>query len=103
MRPVWDDIAVLMVPTAPTIYRKDEIAADPIALNARLGIYTNFVNLLDLSALAVLVEKVIVHAVQVTLLLVGGTVQILVAVFFDLALRVDAIGEQLRHGHARRV
>ncbi|MDQ0467472.1 allophanate hydrolase [Labrys wisconsinensis] len=53
LRPVWDDIAVLMVPTTPTIYRKSEIAADPIALNARLGIYTNFVNLMGLTGIAV--------------------------------------------------
>ena len=52
MRPVWDDIAVLMVPTTPTIYRKREIAADPIALNARLGVYTNFANLMGLCGVA---------------------------------------------------
>ena len=37
----------LVLPTTPTIYRIDEIAADPIALKARLGTYTNFVNVLD--------------------------------------------------------
>ncbi len=30
-----------------------EILADPIALNARLGIYTNFVNLMGLCGVAV--------------------------------------------------
>jgi allophanate hydrolase len=44
---------LLVVPTAPTIYRIDEIERDPIALNATLGSYTNFVNLMDLSAIAV--------------------------------------------------
>jgi allophanate hydrolase len=44
---------VLVVPTSPTIYRLAEIASEPYALNARLGTYTNFVNLLDLCALAV--------------------------------------------------
>lgn len=44
---------VLVVPTSPTIYRLSEIAAEPYLLNARLGTYTNFVNLLDLCALAV--------------------------------------------------
>ena len=44
---------VLVVPTTPTIYRLDEIAAEPYALNARLGTYTNFVNLLDLCAIAI--------------------------------------------------
>lgn len=42
----------LLVPTAPTIHRIDDVARDPIALNSDLGYYTNFVNLLDLSALA---------------------------------------------------
>jgi allophanate hydrolase len=43
----------LAVPTAPTHYRRDEVAADPIGCNSRLGTYTNFVNLLDLCAVAV--------------------------------------------------
>jgi allophanate hydrolase len=42
-----------LVPTTPTIYRHAEIAADPIGLNARLGIYTNFVNLMGLCGIAV--------------------------------------------------
>jgi allophanate hydrolase len=46
-------IDALVLPTAPTIYRVDEVAADPIGLNSRLGTYTNFVNLLDLCGLAV--------------------------------------------------
>ena len=46
----WD---VLIVPAAPTIYRIAEVEADPIELNARLGRYTNFVNLLDLAAISV--------------------------------------------------
>jgi allophanate hydrolase len=44
---------VLLVPTAPTQYTRDEVEAEPVELNTRLGRYTNFVNLLDLSALAV--------------------------------------------------
>jgi len=43
---------MLLVPTAPTIYRHDEIAAEPILLNSRLGTYTNFVNLLGMAALS---------------------------------------------------
>ncbi len=50
--PVWRDIDVLAVPSAPTIYTIAALEADPIRLNARLGTYTNFVNLLDLAALA---------------------------------------------------
>ena len=44
---------VLLVPTAPTHFTRQQVEADPIALNSKLGTYTNFVNLLDLCALAV--------------------------------------------------
>jgi allophanate hydrolase len=50
---VWQGVDVLLLPTTPTIYRVDELAAEPILLNSRLGTYTNFVNLMDLCALAV--------------------------------------------------
>ena len=43
---------VLLLPTAGTIYEIAEIAAEPPRLNANLGLYTNFVNLLDLAAIA---------------------------------------------------
>ena len=46
-------IDALVLPTAPTIYTVEEVLADPIPLNSRLGTYTNFVNLLDLCGLAV--------------------------------------------------
>jgi allophanate hydrolase len=49
----WAQIDVLLTPTAGTIYRIDEIEADPVRLNSQLGLYTNFVNLLDLAAVAV--------------------------------------------------
>lgn len=42
----------LLVPTTPSIYARAEMEADPVRLNARLGTYTNFTNLADLSALA---------------------------------------------------
>lgn len=51
--PVWDDIDVLVVPSIPDICTLDEVATDPIGANSRLGVYTNFVNLLDLAAIAV--------------------------------------------------
>lgn len=50
---IWKAADVMLLPTAPTIYRLKEVLAEPIALNANLGLYTNFVNLLDMSALAV--------------------------------------------------
>jgi allophanate hydrolase len=51
--PVWDEIDVLVTPTAGTIYTIKEVNADPIRLNTNLGYYTNFMNLLDLAAIAV--------------------------------------------------
>jgi allophanate hydrolase len=49
----WQKMDVLFLPTTGTIYSHQAIAADPIQLNTNLGFYTNFVNLLDLSAVAV--------------------------------------------------
>jgi allophanate hydrolase len=53
VRKTWESVDLLLLPTTGTIYRRDEVLADPIQLNSNLGWYTNFVNLLDLSALAV--------------------------------------------------
>ncbi|MGH8701409.1 MAG: allophanate hydrolase, partial [Burkholderiales bacterium] len=50
---VWQAGDVLVVPGAPTIYTIAQVEADPITLNSRLGLYTNFVNLLDLAAITV--------------------------------------------------
>lgn len=50
---VWDDIDVLLTPTAGTIYRLTEVEAEPVICNSNLGYYTNFMNLLDLCAVAV--------------------------------------------------
>jgi allophanate hydrolase len=49
----WNDIDVLMTPTAGTVYTIQEVQADPIRLNSNLGAYTNYLNLLDLCAVAV--------------------------------------------------
>jgi allophanate hydrolase len=46
-------IDALVLPTIPRAYTIEEILAEPIELNSRLGTYTNFVNLLDMCALAV--------------------------------------------------
>jgi allophanate hydrolase len=50
---LWDDLDCMVVPTSGTIYRIDEVEADPVTLNSNLGTYTNFVNYFDLAALAV--------------------------------------------------
>jgi allophanate hydrolase len=47
------EVDALALPTAPALYTVDQVLADPVALNARLGAYTNFVNLLDMCGLAV--------------------------------------------------
>jgi allophanate hydrolase len=49
----WEKMDILLLPTAPRPYTVAEVSAEPILLNSHLGTYTNFVNLLDLSALAV--------------------------------------------------
>ncbi len=53
VEPVWQDIDVMMTPTAGTIYTIAELEADPVQLNSNLGYYTNYMNLLDLCGTAV--------------------------------------------------
>jgi allophanate hydrolase len=43
----------LLLPTAPLHPRLTAVAADPIGVNAAMGTYTNFVNLLDMAAVAI--------------------------------------------------
>lgn len=43
----------LLVPTAPEHPTVDAVAADPLGVNARLGTFASFVNLLDMAAVAV--------------------------------------------------
>jgi allophanate hydrolase len=43
----------VVTPTAGTLYTIDAVNSDPLRLNSRLGYYTNFMNLLDCSAVAV--------------------------------------------------
>lgn len=50
---IWRTIDVLVVPTYPRPRSCADLAADPVGPNSELGTYTNFVNLLDLCALAV--------------------------------------------------
>ena len=51
-RSEWAKMDLLLLPTAPTTFTIAEMLADPVELNSRLGVYTNFVNLMDLAALA---------------------------------------------------
>ncbi len=52
-RAIWDQVDILMVPSTSGHPRHVEVDAEPIAVNAQLGTYTNFVNLLGWCALAV--------------------------------------------------
>lgn len=49
----WDLVDMILTPTAGTIYTIAQVEADPVQTNSNLGYYTNFMNLLDLSALAI--------------------------------------------------
>lgn len=49
---LMDNVDVVLTPTAGTIYTIEEVNSDPILLNTDLGHYTNFMNLLDYSAIA---------------------------------------------------
>jgi amidase/allophanate hydrolase len=50
---LFEEIDVLVVPTAPRPFTISEMMEDPITLNNRLGYYSYFANLVDLCAVAV--------------------------------------------------
>ena len=52
IRTIWDELDVLLVPTAPGLPTYADVCAQPIVANTALGRYTNFVNLLGWAALA---------------------------------------------------
>ncbi|MES2605912.1 MAG: amidase family protein, partial [Pseudomonadota bacterium] len=47
------DVDFLLTPTAPGVWTVNEVLNDPVTLNSRMGYYTNYMNLLDLSGIAV--------------------------------------------------
>lgn len=49
---IWATVDALAVPTSPVIYRVAEMLANPVTLNSHFGVWTNFVNLLDMAAVA---------------------------------------------------
>jgi allophanate hydrolase len=49
----WSQMDFLLTPTAATLYTVAAVEADPLRLNANLGYYTNYMNLLDLTGVAV--------------------------------------------------
>ncbi|MBV8102775.1 MAG: allophanate hydrolase [Verrucomicrobia bacterium] len=52
-RKIWEEVDLLLLPTAGTTYTIEDVKKEPVRLNSNLGRYTNFVNLLDLAAVAV--------------------------------------------------
>jgi allophanate hydrolase len=52
-----DKVDFVVTPTTPTCYLRSEIAKQPVALNSKLGTYTNFMNLLDYAATAIPVGR----------------------------------------------
>jgi len=50
--PLWRQFDALLLPTTPIHPTHAQVAADPIGVNAQLGSFTSFVNLMDLAALA---------------------------------------------------
>ncbi|GAA1020501.1 allophanate hydrolase [Acrocarpospora pleiomorpha] len=53
LRPLWERIDALLLPTAPGHPTIAEVLDNPVGKNAWVGTYTNFVNLLDLAAVAI--------------------------------------------------
>jgi allophanate hydrolase len=51
--PAWNQVDLILTPTAGTIYTIDAVNADPVTLNSNLGFYTNYMNLFDLAGVAV--------------------------------------------------
>lgn len=51
--PIWSSVDALLMPTTPGHPTHAAVAADPVGENEALGRFTNFVNLMDLAAVAV--------------------------------------------------
>jgi allophanate hydrolase len=99
----FDAVDALALPTAPTLYTVEQVLADPVQLNSRLGTYTNFVNLLDLCGLAVPAAlhdapSAGVTPFGITLLAPGGNDGLLAAIgrrfHADTALPLGALGRK---------
>ncbi len=89
-------IDLMALPTAPTVYTLEQVLAEPVELNSRLGTYTNFVNLLDLCGLAVPAALARARPFGITLLAPGGTDALVASVgrafHADTGLPLGALG-----------
>ncbi len=50
---IFANVDFIVTPTAGTCYKAEDVIKDPIKLNSNLGYYTNYMNLLDFSAIAI--------------------------------------------------
>ncbi|TLM83026.1 allophanate hydrolase [Pseudarthrobacter sp. NamE2] len=80
-----DGFDALLVPTAPFHPTLEQVAADPVGVNSRMGTYTNFCNLFDLCAVAVPAGEV--EGAQFGLTVVARTFEDAVAA--DIARRIE--------------
>ncbi|MCW2524273.1 MAG: Allophanate hydrolase [Frankiales bacterium] len=51
--PIWAQVDAILLPVTPTHPTLADVTAEPVAVNSRLGRFTNMTNLLDLAAIAV--------------------------------------------------
>ncbi|MCH7230338.1 allophanate hydrolase [Glycomyces sp. L485] len=84
-RELLDGFDALVLPTAPLHPSIAEVQADPIGVNAKMGTYTNFVNLLDLAAVAVPAGSAGTKGFGVSVIVPAFDDQVAI----DLAARID--------------
>jgi len=100
LQSLWQQVDALLVPTAPTCPTRAAVAAEPVLRNSELGRYTNFVNLLGWSALALpfsLPEGESPLPFGITLIAPGGADAALV----DFGLRWETAGPAQLGAHLR--
>lgn len=83
----FEGFDALLVPTAPEHPTLAAVAADPLGVNARLGTYTNFVNLFDMAGVAVPAGEADGGLFGVSVLVRGFADQVAI----DLAARLVAV------------
>jgi allophanate hydrolase len=94
----WARFDLMLLPTAPAIFTVEQIAEDPIGNNSRLGLYTNFVNLLDYAAIAVPAGFRAASKLPFGVTLIGPAFS-----DFDLAVVADRLHRALGEGVGRAV